>query len=92
MGIEEDTTTGDARTNTPRRILKVRLRQDQVIRLHELRILRGKSIATLLEAILEDYFSREDESADSATHVGVHQFGTTAGVYAAAGNTTQNDD
>lgn len=43
-----------------RRILKVRLRQDQVIRLHELRILEGKSIATLLEDILEDYFDRSD--------------------------------
>lgn len=41
-----------------RRILKVRLRQDQVIRLHELRILKGTSIAALLEGILTDYFDR----------------------------------
>jgi len=41
-----------------RRILKVRLRQDHVIRLHELRILQGKSIASLLEGILDDYFHK----------------------------------
>lgn len=43
-----------------RRILKVRLRQDHVIRLHELRILQGKSIAHLLEGILEDYFRKTE--------------------------------
>jgi hypothetical protein len=43
-----------------RRILKVRLRQDHVIRLHELRILQGKSIANLLEGILDDYFRKTE--------------------------------
>lgn len=54
-------TTGAA----TRRILKVRLRQDHVIRLHELRILQGKSIASLLETILDDHF-RKVEAAHSA--------------------------
>lgn len=51
---------GDALNgNAPnRRILKVRLRQEHVIRLHELRILQGKSIAHLLEGILDDYFEK----------------------------------
>ena len=39
-----------------RRILKVRLPQQQVIRLHEMRILQSTSIATLLEHILQEYF------------------------------------
>lgn len=50
----EDTEVGGFEAQK-RRILKVRLRQDQVLRLHELRILKGKSIAALLEGILEEY-------------------------------------
>lgn len=53
----EDTPNGSAPN---RRILKVRLRQDHVIRLHELRILQGKSIASLLEGILDDYFRKSE--------------------------------
>ena len=50
-----------------RRILKVRLRQDQVIRLHELRILKGTSIAALLEGILTDYFDQHAGELPSMT-------------------------
>lgn len=62
-----------------RRILKVRLRQDQVIRLHELRILRGQSIAALLEGILEDYFQKNEYSAPRFPHL----MPSTAGTFAA---------
>lgn len=55
--------------STERRILKVRLPQDQVIRLHELRILRGKSIAALLENILEDYLRRLEHRESAPTQM-----------------------
>lgn len=55
-------------TSSHRRILKVRLRQDQVIRLHELRILRGKSIANLLEDILDDYLNRQEYATVESPH------------------------
>lgn len=51
----------------PRRILKVRLPQNQVIRLHEMRILESTSIAALLEHILEDYFERHPMAPGSVT-------------------------
>lgn len=67
--LDDGEEVADSGRNAPaeRRILKVRLRQDQVIRLHELRILEGKSIAALLEGILEDYLYR-DEHAAPGTH------------------------
>lgn len=60
MDHAEDEMEPIANGASPRRILKVRLRQDHVIRLHELRILQGKSIASLLEGILEDYFRKAE--------------------------------
>jgi hypothetical protein len=60
---------------SPRRILKVRLRQDQVIRLHELRILQGKSIAALLEGILEDYFQKLETGNGSSARAELRREG-----------------
>lgn len=61
-----------AASGSKRRILKVRLRQDQVIRLHELRILKGTSIASLLEGILHDYFERHAHEVPSLAGTGAH--------------------
>lgn len=77
MNDDADTDHADAANGsngiTPnRRILKVRLRQDQVIRLHELRILQGKSIASLLEGMIEEYLKRQD-FATSAPSAGEKQ-------------------
>ncbi len=64
MDEDEGDVVGNGNGSTAsRRILKVRLRQDLVIKLHEFRILQGKSIANLLEGILEDYFGRPDAPA-----------------------------
>lgn len=65
VGTNGATGNGEHETGTrqTRRILKVRLRQDQVIRLHELRILRGKSIAALLEGMIEEYLNRQETQA-----------------------------
>jgi hypothetical protein len=71
MDHEEDQVDTASNGSAPnRRILKVRLRQDHVIRLHELRILQGKSIANLLEGILDDYFRKSENGRHAALKPG----------------------
>lgn len=57
MLVDDEPDATELGTPNHRRILKVRLRQDLVLRLHEQRILQGKSIATLLEHILQRHFA-----------------------------------